>query len=266
MKLAVHCSETDPCQRMTRSLEALRQAPELSDGIRDFDPPSILPAHRDVEVFLLPYYDDLYIAVPDTRTLLLSLDAGLLEEIIDRRLDGAELDEPLRGLLDAIGPVDFLVTRRFGPQAMGQDVFPHFLAGGGRAEAEETSTMFWYMELAGPEEAAQFLEPLKEFPDEETFNGDAARCSLRDRRHRYSGQSNTGGPHGDRYAAHRSKPYRNAQPRAADRQPGCDADRQPGGDADGRAGTAAANAPRCAQGLPGLVAVPGGGPEWPASR
>ena len=211
MKLAVHCSETDPCQRMTGSLEALRQAPELSDGIRDFDPPSILPAHRDVEVFLLPYYDDLYIAVPDTRTLLLSLDAGLLEEIIDRRLDGAELDEPLRGLLDAIGPVDFLVTRRFGPQAMGQDVFPHFLAGGGRAEAEETSTMFWYMELAGPEEAAQFLERLKEFPDEETFNGDAACCSLRDRRYRYSGQSNTG-DQGNRAASHRDRAADRRQP------------------------------------------------------
>ena len=143
-------------------VEALRQAPELSDGIRDFDPPSILPAHRNVEVFLFPYYDDLYIAVPDTRTLLLSQDAGLLEEIIDRRLDGGELDESLRGLLDAIGPVDFLVTRRFGPQAMGQDAFPHFLAGGGRADAEETSTMFWYMEFADSEEAAQRMERLKD--------------------------------------------------------------------------------------------------------
>ena len=59
---------------------------------------------------------DLYLAVPDSDTLLLAQGDGalprqLLEETIDRRLNGAELDESLARLLMQTGPIGFLVAR-----------------------------------------------------------------------------------------------------------------------------------------------------------
>ena len=119
-------------------IELLRQAPELADGAGDFGPPSILDAYREVEVFLFPYYADLYlyIAVPDPGTMLLAhefgiQEAGIMEEIIDRYLDGSELDESLAGLLDAVGPMDFLVARRWDPEPDRPPEAASFRGGGG---------------------------------------------------------------------------------------------------------------------------------------
>ena len=72
--------------------------------------------HRGLDLFVVTDHSDLYMAMPDSGTLLLAQGDGglprqLLEEMIDRRLDGAELDESLARLLMHTGPIDFLVAQ-----------------------------------------------------------------------------------------------------------------------------------------------------------
>lgn len=73
-----------------------------------------LYTYRGLELFAVSRYYDLYLAVPDSGTLLLAQGdeaRALIEETIDRRLDGAELDQSLAAFLVRTGPVDFLHAR-----------------------------------------------------------------------------------------------------------------------------------------------------------
>ena len=149
--------------------EVLRQAPLIADTDSRFERPGMLDPHRDVELFVFPWYDDLFIAVPDSETLLLAQSAALLKEIIDRRLDGAEVDESLAGLLSHTGPIDFLVARRLELEATDQGgataPFPVFYAHAGSLEEGERSTVYAYMEFAEPAQAEQAKTRLDEQPD-----------------------------------------------------------------------------------------------------
>ena len=84
------------------------------------------------------------------------LPRQLLEEMIDRRLDGAELDESLARLLMHTGPIDFLVAQfpETGNSVIG---LPGsiFAAGAGRMNEGDTSTLHLYWEFANPAQAQQ---------------------------------------------------------------------------------------------------------------
>ena len=155
-------------------IELLREAPEKSDGISDFEPPSILNPHREIEVFLFPYYDDLYIAVPDEGTMLLAQSEQLLQEIVDRYLDESTLDESLARLLDTTGPVDFLVARRSeaeGTSQSGQGSdLPRLGAGGGWLDGEDSSSVFRYIEFVNAEIAGQYVAEATSWPLVQGYN------------------------------------------------------------------------------------------------
>ncbi len=72
-------------------LGLMRDAPSLAEPRERHDPPSALDSHRDVEMFICPFYDDLFVAVPASGSLLLAQSPGLLMEIIDRHLDGGDI-------------------------------------------------------------------------------------------------------------------------------------------------------------------------------
>ena len=150
------------------SIELLRQAHETSDGIRDFDPPSALAPYRGVEVFLFPYYDDLYISVPDDTTMLLAQSDTLYRELIDRYLDETTLDESLAHLLDTTGPMDFLVARRFDAEGAAQNGqgsdLSHLFAGGGWLDGDDSSSVFSYSQFASTDEAEDAMSEWKNGP------------------------------------------------------------------------------------------------------
>ena len=151
-------------------IELLRQAPQLSDEVDDFGPPSILDPYREIEVFLFPDYDDLYIAVPDPETMLLAQETGLIEEIIDRYLDGADLEESLAGLLDAIGPMDFLVAWHWDRAGMGASEALLFGGGGGWFDGDNTITVFQYTWYDEPASAKQAMEQMQNYPLVQGYN------------------------------------------------------------------------------------------------
>ena len=91
-------------------LEALRGAPSLVDARGRFDPPGTIEPHRGLELFVFPYYWDLFVALPDSDTLLLADSPELLRELIDRHFDGGELNEHLAGLFNHVERVDFLLA------------------------------------------------------------------------------------------------------------------------------------------------------------
>ena len=113
------------------AVNLLREAPEKSGGMSDFEPPSILNPYRGVEMFLFPYYDDLYLSVPDEATMLLAQSEQLLREIVDRYLDESALDESLIRLLDTTGPMDFLVLRHLDPEGQDPEILAFMRAGAG---------------------------------------------------------------------------------------------------------------------------------------
>ena len=147
-------------------LEVLREAPSLAETDGRFDPPGVLDPHRGVELFVFPWYDDLFIAVPDSDTLLLAESPELLKEIIDRHLDGGELDASLEGLLSHTDRVDFLVA--FSLEAEGDGSSPPpptFYAHAGFLNEGETSTVYAYMEFAEDAHAEEAIGFVSEQPD-----------------------------------------------------------------------------------------------------
>lgn len=161
------------------AMELLRQAPVMSEGLfkgrdENFDPPSILNPYREVEVFLFPYYDDLYISVPDDATMLLAQSEQLHKEIVDRYLDKSALDESLVRLIETTGPMDFLVLRNLDAEQSsreGQDTeYPKIYAGGGWLDAEESSSVFIFMEFASPEAASQQVAEMEGWPLVQGYN------------------------------------------------------------------------------------------------
>ena len=133
--------------------EVLREAAETGGAA--------LHTHRGLDLFVVTDHSDLYMAMPDSGTLLLAQGDGglprqLLEEMIDRRLDGAELDESLARLLMHTGPIDFLVAQfpETGNSVIG---LPGsiFAVGAGRMNEGDTSTLHLYWEFANPAQAQQ---------------------------------------------------------------------------------------------------------------
>ena len=122
---------------------------------------AVLYTHREVEIFAFQGRYDLYLAVMESDTLLLARNKGsfsrkLLEEAIDRRLDGATLDEPLARLLKQTSAVDFLVAQHHEPQNDSQGFpSPNFFAGAGRMNEGDTSTLHFYSEYDNAEQAAE---------------------------------------------------------------------------------------------------------------
>ena len=149
--------------------ELLRQAPSTAQSHPNFGPPRALDPYRGVELFLFPWYDDLFVAVPDSDTLLLAQSALLVQEIIDRHLDGGELDEGLAGLLGQTGPIDFLAATRFETTNGGQEeqavAIPSFHAFAGALNEDETSTIYAYMEFNETAHAEQAMQWLSEEED-----------------------------------------------------------------------------------------------------
>ena len=151
-------------------LEVLREAPSLAETNSRFDPPGLLDPYRDVELFVFPWYDDLFIAVPDSRTLLLAESPELLKEIIDRHRGSGELDAFLAGLLSHMDRVDFLIASRMENEgATGGEVSspapPVFYAHAGFLNEGETSTVYAYMEFAEDAYAEGAVHFLSKQPD-----------------------------------------------------------------------------------------------------
>ena len=122
-------------------------------------------------MFFFPYYDDLYISVPDDATMLLAQSEQLLQEIVDRYLDESTLDESLARLLETTGPMDFLVLRHLDAEGQGQDPeSPRIFAGGGWLDAEDSSSVFIFMEFASPEAASQGMTQMEGRPLVQGYN------------------------------------------------------------------------------------------------
>ena len=133
--------------------EILREAAEMGGAA--------LHTYRGLELFVVTDHSDLYLAVPESGTLLLAQGDGelprqLIEEAIDRRLDGAELDESLARLLMHTGPIDFLVAQ-FPETGNSVSALPGsiFAADAGRMNEGDTSTLHLYWEFASPVQAQE---------------------------------------------------------------------------------------------------------------
>ena len=151
-------------------LEVLREAPSLAETNSRFDPPEVLDPHRGMELFVFPWYDDFFIAVPDSDTLLLAESPELLKEIIDRHLDGGDLDASLAGLLSHMDRVDLLVAFSLETGGAGQGdgsspAPPTFYAHAGFLNEGETSTVYAYIEFAEDAHAEEAISFVSEQPD-----------------------------------------------------------------------------------------------------
>ena len=123
-----------------------------------------------MELFVFPWYNDLFIAVPDSNTLLLAETPELLKEIIDRHVDGGELDASLAALFSHTDRVDFLVAFRLETEGAGQadgssPAAPTFYAHAGFLNEGETSTVYAYMEFQEESHAAEAVSFVSKQPD-----------------------------------------------------------------------------------------------------
>ena len=87
--------------------------------------------------------------MPDSGALFLALGdeasaRGLIEETIDRRLDGAELEQSLAALLAHTGAIDFL----YASYADTEGSQLRFSAGAGTMNEGDTSNLYLYVEFA----------------------------------------------------------------------------------------------------------------------
>ena len=122
---------------------------------------------RGVDVFTVPRYHDLYLAMPDSGTLVAAMgeeevSRGLLEETLGLRLDGpAALDSSLAAMLTAVGPVHFL-SARYVSEDESQEMT--FFGGAGTLNADDTVDLVSYSEWVDEEEAQQVEPRLAEYP------------------------------------------------------------------------------------------------------
>ena len=149
----------------------------LRNLIRAVQSPEAIEPYRGVEIYVFADYSDLYLALTDDRTMLLARGDETsghdsLKEIIDRRLDGGELPEPLHHLLAETGPVDFMIARSMetgGSDQGSQPIaLPTFHAFAGAVNEGDTSTVYVYLgfeEEEQAEQAADFLSVLKDSGD-----------------------------------------------------------------------------------------------------
>ena len=143
-------------------LEALRKAPSLVAARGRFDPPGTIDPHRGLELFVFPYYWDLFVALPDSDTLLLADSPELLRELIDRHFDGGELNEHLAGLFSHVERVDFLLACTWNAEDADQNdepspPRPSIYAHAGFLNEGDTSTVYAYGEYIEEGDAKEFF-------------------------------------------------------------------------------------------------------------
>ena len=156
------------------ALESLRQAPLTSEGIEDFDPPSTLEPYREVEIFLFPYHEDLYITLPGKGMMLLAQSQQLMTEMIDRFLDETNLEESFARLLEVTGPTDFLYLRRVevedAPRDDQDSSLPVMYASGGWLDGDHSSSVFIYAEFIGADRAKEAVAEIGQWPLVQGYN------------------------------------------------------------------------------------------------
>lgn len=124
-------------------------------------------SYRDLDVFAVPRYYDLYLAMPDPGTLVLAMgeedvSPALLEEALDLRLDGpVPLDGSLAAALTTIGPAHFLFARHI-PKDESQELV--YFSGGGTLNSGETVDLVMYFEWVDEEAAHQMESRLADYP------------------------------------------------------------------------------------------------------
>ena len=143
--------------------EALRESPSLVDGRGRFDPPGTIDPYLGLELFVFPHYWDLFVALPDSDTLLLADSPELLRELIDRHFDGGELNEHLAGLFSHVERVDFLLAFTWGATDGDQDnesspTPPNIYGHAGFLNEGETSTVYAYTDHAEEAVAKEIFE------------------------------------------------------------------------------------------------------------
>ena len=140
------------------ALQAAVEAGEASYG-----------SFRGVDVFTVPRYYDLYLALPDPGTLVAAMgeedvSQGLLEETLGRMLDGpAPLDASLAAMLSAVGPVHFLFAR-YSDESEGGSPEMVFFGGGGTLNPDDTVGLAIYFEWVDEAGAQQVEAALAEYP------------------------------------------------------------------------------------------------------
>ena len=127
-----------------------------------------------VEIFLFPYYEDLYISLPGKGMMLLAQDQQLMTEMIDRFLDETRPGESLMRLLKATGPVDFLYLRRVeaedAPQGEQDSNLPVMYAKGGWLDGDDSSSVFIYGEFVSADRAREALAEISQWPLVQGYN------------------------------------------------------------------------------------------------
>ncbi|MDE2938879.1 MAG: hypothetical protein OXR67_08155 [Chloroflexota bacterium] len=126
-------------------------------------------SYRGIDVFIIPRYYDLYLAMPDSRTLVLAMgkeevSQRLVEETLDLRLDGPvhrKGQSLLSAMLTAIGPAHFLFARRL-TQDESQELV--FFAGGGTLNRDASVDLVMYFEWVDEEVARRLESTLPDFP------------------------------------------------------------------------------------------------------
>ena len=149
----------------------------LRNLIRAVQSPEAIEPYRGVEIYVFADYSDLYLALTDDRTMLLARGDETsghdsLKEMIDRRLDGGDLPEPLHDLLAETGPVDFMIARSMetgGSDQGSQPIaLPTFHAFAGAVNEGDTSTVYVYFgfeEEEQAEQAADFMSVREDLGD-----------------------------------------------------------------------------------------------------
>ena len=150
--------------------EALRETVSVAEANSTLSSPREVDPYRGLEVFVFPCHHDLFIAVPDSKTLLLADNEWLLSEAIDRHLDGGELHPYFADMFNRVETVDFLVA--IAPNAQIFDLddtssppLPVFQAYTGHLNEGGTSTVFAYREYAEDGQAEEALELQSSRPD-----------------------------------------------------------------------------------------------------
>ena len=124
---------------------------------------------RGVDVFTIPRYHDLYLAMPDPGTLVAAMgeedvSRELLEETLGLRLDGpAPLDSSIAAMLTAVGPLHFLFARYLTENEGGSPEMV-FFGGVGTLNEDDTVDLAIYSEWVDAEEAQQVEARLAEYP------------------------------------------------------------------------------------------------------
>ena len=126
-------------------------------------------SYRGIDVFIIPRYYNLYLAMPDPGTLVLAMgeedvSQGLLEETLDLRLDGPvprKENSRLSAILTAVGPAHFLFARRVTEEESPELAL---FSGGGTLNRDETVDLVMYFEWVDEEVAQRLESTLPDFP------------------------------------------------------------------------------------------------------